>query len=346
MEHLIPQAFIDQHPTLVLLVLLTAGIAVLVKGAGWLVDGAVGLSERLGVPKVIIGATIVSLGTTTPEAAVSVMAAFQGMPDFALGNSVGSIICDTGMIFGICCLLTRLPKDRFILNRHGWVQLGSGILLVVVSLLFWNADRTAHVLPRFVGACFIVLLAGYLALSVQWAGQHKRHALGRVRHVDTARDRLPGRESMPKNVVLLVTGLAMVLVASRVSIETVQTLCQRWGVPPGIVAATLVAFGTSLPELATAIASIRKGHRELLIGNIIGADILNVLFVTGAAACAAPLTVDPLFYRLHFPAMIAVLVLFRAMMHLGKDSFARWPGILLLGLYVSYAAANYIMVER
>ncbi|HUT24040.1 MAG TPA: sodium:calcium antiporter, partial [Sumerlaeia bacterium] len=122
MEHLIPQAFIDQQPTLVLLVLLTAGIAVLVKGAGWLVDGAVGLSERLGVPKVIIGATIVSLGTTTPEAAVSVMAAFQGMPDFALGNSVGSIICDTGMIFGICCLLTRLPKDRFILNRHGWVQ--------------------------------------------------------------------------------------------------------------------------------------------------------------------------------------------------------------------------------
>jgi cation:H+ antiporter len=346
MGHLIPQTFVDQQPTLVLLVLLTAGIAALVKGAGWLVEGAVGLSERLGMPKVIIGATIVSLGTTTPEAAVSVMAAFRGMPDFALGNSVGSIICDTGMIFGICCLLTRLPKDRFVLNRHGWVQLGSGILLVVVSLLFWNADRSAHVLPRFVGVCFIVLLVGYLALSVRWAGQHKRHALGTVRGVGVARGRLPGRESMPQNAILLVTGLAVVLAASRVSIEVAQSLCRRWGVPPGIVAATLIAFGTSLPELATAIASIRKGHPDLLIGNIIGADILNVLFVTGAAACAAPLTVDPLFYRLHFPVMIAVLVLFRAMIHLGEGSFARWPGILLLGLYAFYAVANYIMVER
>ena len=136
MEHLIPKEwFVDVHSAFLFL-LTAASIWVLIRGADWLVEGAQQLALRfgmpkvvVGMPKVVVGATIVSLGTTSPEAAVSVMAAWQGNAGLALGNAVGSIIADTALIFGFCCLLTRLPTDRYILSRQGWVQFGCGILL-------------------------------------------------------------------------------------------------------------------------------------------------------------------------------------------------------------------------
>jgi cation:H+ antiporter len=346
MEEMLVQ-FFEARSSLVLLLILAGSIAVLVKGADFLVDGAVGLSERLGIPKVIIGATVVSLGTTCPEAGVSVLAAFQGSPDLALGNAVGSIICDTGLIFGLGCLLTRLPKDRFVLNRHGWVQFGSGLLLVVLSLLFWNAEGTQRILPRFIGFFLIVLLVGYMGVSVYWARRHRDAGLeAMVDNVDENLHKIAKKDTTLIDVVLLLVGLLLVLAASHVAVPNVQVLCIRWSVPKSVVSATLVAFGTSLPELVTAITSIYKGQKEILIGNILGADILNVLFVTGASACAASLTIDPLFYKLHFPVMMAVLILFRLNIFIGGKTFARWPGFIFLGLHLAYVFVNYLIGRK
>ncbi len=342
MEHLLPEALFDARSTSVLFLILAFAIAMVVKGADWLVESAVGISTRFGVPKVIVGATIVSLGTTTPEAAVSVMAAFNGLPDFALGNSVGSIICDTGLLFGICCMMTRLPMDRFVLNRHGWLQFASGLLLVAVAFLFRDASG-AHVIPRGVGFFFMALLVGYMGLSVYWAKQHSKQAKAQGDGGAAESEHEASHGSVGGQVFFLLLGLVLVIVASHIMIQSVRVICLRMGVPPAIVAATLIAFGTSLPELVTGITCIIKKHSELLVGNIIGADILNVLFVTGAAATAVPLTVDPMFFRLHFPVMVLLLILFRATIHFSKNTFARWPGAIFVGIYLLYIGGNFVM---
>jgi cation:H+ antiporter len=339
MEELI-QRHLEQLPTPLLFFVLAAGIAAVVKGADSLVDGAVGLSRRMGVPKVIVGATVVSLGTTTPEAAVSVMAAFTGNPGLALGNSVGSIICDTGLIFGICCLVTRLPIDRFVLNRHGWIQFGAGALLVVVSLIFWDREEGIGQIPRMAGVAFIGLLFAYMLISIRWARLHTEFQP--LIHGKTSEELAEAEAAKPValEALRLIIGLAFVVAASRLMIETVTIICERFHVPASIIAATLVAFGTSLPELVTAVASIVKGHRELVVGNIVGADVLNVLFVTGAAACAAPLEVEPHFLTLNYPLMMAVLILFRLVIFFSGRTFARWPGFLFLGLYVLFVIGS------
>lgn len=342
MEYLIPAEFFDGQHNAVLIVLLLVSIALVVKGADWLVEGAVGLSARLGIPKVIVGATIVSLGTTTPETAVSVVAAFKGMGDLALGNSVGSIICDTGLIFGICCLISPLPIDRFVLNRHGWVQFGAGVLIMALSFLLYDYSEGFGVMPRWVGALFIGLLVAYLGMSLRWAREHGEQGL-------PAHDLHEADAESPRMIAAhvaggwLAIGLALVLVGSHIMVQDVRVLCERSGIPPSVIAATVIALGTSLPELVTALTSVRKGHGDLVVGNIVGADVLNVFFVTGAAACAMPLRIEPHFLYWHLPVMMTVLIVFRLTAHFSRRTFARWPGALLLIVYAVFLAGNYLM---
>lgn len=152
--------------TIALLILIAVCILMLSKGADWMIDGVVHLARSTGLPRIVIGATIISLGTTTPEAFVSVMAAWLGNPGLALGNGVGSIIADTGLIFGMTCLLTTVPVNQFILNRTGWVQVGAATLFVVISLIALAWMEGVPVLHRWVGVLFLILLGGiFISLS-------------------------------------------------------------------------------------------------------------------------------------------------------------------------------------
>lgn len=146
--------------SIVLLIFIAVCIVILSKGADWMIDGVVHLARRTGLPRIVIGATIISLGTTMPEAFVSVMAAWLGNPGLALGNGVGSIIADTGLIFGLTCLLTTVPVNQFILNRTGWVQVGAATLFVVISLIALAWMEGEPVLYRWVGVLFLILLGG------------------------------------------------------------------------------------------------------------------------------------------------------------------------------------------
>ncbi len=158
-------------PTIALLGIIAICILSLAKGADWMIDGVVDLASRTGLPRIVIGATIVSLGTTMPEAFVSVMAAWMGNPGLALGNGVGSIIADTGLIFGLTCMLTVIPVNRFILNRTGWVQVGSATLLVGISLAALILMEGEPILSRWVGVLFLLLLGWYLYMTYTWAKQ-------------------------------------------------------------------------------------------------------------------------------------------------------------------------------
>jgi len=231
--------------------------------------------------------------------------------------------------------LARLPKDRFILRRHGWLQLGSGVLLagVLFALAWLNGGFTGVVIPRYVGFVFLALLGGYMWISVRWAGQHPS-APSKVERAAAAK--ATGRGMVVKSLAVLVMGLALVLVASDLLIGSVEVLARRCGVPSSILAVTLVAVGTSLPELVTGITSILKGHPELLIGNVIGADILNVLFVVGASAAAVPLRVPIEFYYLHIPVMLFALVLLRTFIWADGPTFRRSHGVWLLLTFLGY----------
>jgi cation:H+ antiporter len=323
-------------PTPALVGMVAVCILTLSKGADWMILGVVELASRTGLPRIIIGATIVSLGTTMPEAIVSVMAAWMGNSGLALGNGVGSIIADTGLIFGLTCMLTVIPVNRFVLNRTGWVQVGSATLLVAISLaaLIWMEGRP--ILSRWVGVLFLFLLGGYLYMTYTWAKQ------GGEKGLDIDSTEAPGSMGLGICWLLIIGGLLIIVVSARVLVPAASEIAQRIGVPEDVIAATMVAFGTSLPELMTAIAAVRKGHPEIMVGNIVGADVLNCLFVIGAAAAAKPLAVPPNFYVFHFPAMLLILYLFRFFIFSNKDGrFKRWQGGCLFGVYVLYLVLQY-----
>ena len=332
------QELVSGLSTSYLLLIIVVCIALLSKGADWMIDGVVDLAERTGLPKIVIGATVVSLGTTLPEAFVSVMAAYMGNPGLALGNGVGSIIADTGLIFGLTCILAAVPVNRFILNRTGWVQIGAALLLVIIALAaLLTSEGEEPMLERWVGFLFLALLAAYLYVTYVWAKQGTATLVEEITEHELM--------GLGKCWLLVVGGLILVVSGARVLVPAASEIAIRFGVPDDVIAATMVAFGTSLPELMTAIAAVRKGHPEITVGNIVGADVLNVLFVIGAAAVAAPLAIPENFYYFHFPAMLAILVSFRIFISMNTAGvFHRWQGVWLLGLYGTYVILRYALI--
>ncbi len=327
-------SFIQPLPTIVLFILAALTLFTLSKGADILVDEAVSLSVHWGIPKMIIGATIVSLGTTLPEATVSVLAAVNGNPDLALGNAIGSIIVDTGLIIGVAALIGKLPVESHVIKRQGRLQLAAVTLLAVVSLPFWQAGPHGTI-AQPVGFLFLLLLALYLYATVKWS-----RADAAVLELEEE------RSPIFIQVIKLLLGVFLVIASSKLLIPIVEHLAIKVGIPQSIIAATLVAFGTSLPELVTAITAVRKGHGELAVGNIIGADILNVLFVVGGAAAVtrAGLRVPSQFYILQIPTMLIIVYAFRYFSISNRQHITRRDGIFLAGIYLIYLVLNYTLV--
>ena len=359
MEQFFPEQWIanfEELPTWALFLIAAGALFVLSKGADWLVEAATEGALRIGMPKVIVGATVVSLGTTAPECAVSVMAAINGNAGLALGNAVGSVIADTALIFGLGCLLVKLPADRFILNRQGWVQFGTAFVLAALCVVQYIRLGEQAVITRTMGLCFLGLLALYLHQSVRWSRQHAR--MNREEQppppVSTSESDTVIRieETHPHFAMTAVRGLiglAMVLVGSEFTIKSVELLASRFGIPEVVISGTLVAFGTSLPELVVGMTSLRKGHPELLVGNVIGADVLNILFVTGAAAAATPLPIvfpgtsfPTVFLFVYLPFLLAILIYFRLCIFSAtrQGSFDRWMGWPLVAAYAGYVTVS------
>ena len=324
--------------TIVLVIVIIVCIALLSKGADWMIDGVVQLARRTGLPRIVIGATIISLGTTTPEAVVSVMAAWMGNPGLALGNGVGSIIADTGLIFGLTCLLTAVPANRFILNRTGWVQVGSATLLVIISVIALGINPVEPILNRWIGFFLLALLVGYMYMTYVWARQGGSMAMEGEEEDDSE------IFGLGKSWFMLFGGLFLVVLGARILVPSASEIACRLGVPDDIIACTMVAFGTSLPELMTAISSVKKGHPEIMVGNVVGADVLNCLFVIGAAAVASPLAIPSNFFVFHFPTMLIILYSFRIFIFMARDGqFRRWQGAWLLGVYLAYVILQYAL---
>jgi len=318
---------LNSFPTIGLVAVIAFALFTLSKGADIFVDEAVSLSVHFGIPKMIIGATIVSLGTTLPEASVSVMAAINGNPDLALGNAMGSIIVDTGLIIGLASLLGHLPVDQHTIDRQGRVQWLAVVLLALVSLPFFSTTGVGNI-HQWMGWLFLAILAAYIYISIKWSkADHKEVE-------DIEEQKTP----LMLQLLKLTVGVGIIIVSSKVLIPAVEIGAHRVGIPQSIIAATLVAFGTSLPELVTAVTAVRKGHGELAIGNIVGADILNVLFVVGSAAAVTKggLLVPTEFFKLQIPTMLLIVTAFRVFAKGNDHQINKKEGSFLIIVYLIY----------
>ncbi len=320
--------WITGGPTVVAWVVLLIAFAILAKGADFFVDSAVVMAARLHIPHLVIGIVLVSFATTTPELAVSVVAALEHRPEMALGNAVGSVICNCGLALALCGLCSRrpVPVQPQVLRLTGTVLLGVCALLLV----FVFRDNT---LTRWEGLVLMGILAGYLGVLLS---RHGRRDSRPPDPVAVSAPALPGR---PLRMVLLLflASLGIIILASRLIVTAATTIALQLGIPEAAIALTVVALGTSIPEVATSIIAAVKGQGALSVGNILGANIMNICWVAGASALINPLSLARREIAFMFPAMFIIVIVTLFVLRSSHLLSRREGGILLL-LYALYLA--------
>lgn len=304
------------------LLLLALGFLVIFKGADWFVGAAVSLAEGFHVPKVIIGATIVSLATVSPELFVSLTAAGMSKTGLALGNAIGSPINNIGLIFAVCVCWSFIPVTGRILRREGAMMVASTLVLALVAARFGGVTR-----PVALG--LLAMAAAYLGLAWQAACAARRE-----------HQRQHDRQTVPRfnprqPIGRFLLGVTMVLAGSRLLVFSGTNLARLLGVPESVIGLTLVALGSSLPEFFTTMTALARGHKEISAGNIIGANILDIFLVLGATGLVSPLPFDEQTKQLAIPVLILLTVLF-VVFGATRKGFQRWEGGLLLAIFAAY----------
>ncbi|ABR48469.1 Na+/Ca+ antiporter, CaCA family [Alkaliphilus metalliredigens QYMF] len=247
------------------------GLIMIIKGGDWFVESAVWVAKVTGVPNVLIGATIVSIATTLPELLVSVIATQQHYYDVAIGNVIGSMICNVGLILGLTTLFSPIKLNRSGFAIRGFFMLGSTALM-----LFFLRDRMIS--PRE-GTWFIVLFTIYILINLQEFNKNQK----RVPHVLNQEQDVP-QGSASKKIIMFIVGAVFIALGARLLVNNGVIIANILGVPEQVVSLTLIALGTSLPELTTAISSVVKGHQGISVGNILGANILDIVMVLGLSS--------------------------------------------------------------
>jgi cation:H+ antiporter len=305
-----------------------AGLAVLAWSADRFVLGAAGLARTLGVAPLLIGLTVVAFGTSAPEIIVSVLASLQGSPGLAVGNAIGSNIANIGLVLGVAALIAPLTVASTILRRE------LPILMVVTVLgLLLLMDGTLGVRDG------LVLLAGLLVLTV-WLVRQGMAQNGQDNPLAIEVEAsLPPDLTLPRALFWLLLGLVLLLVSSRTLVWGAVEIAQALGVSELVIGLTIVAIGTSLPELATSVAAALKGENDLAIGNIVGSNLFNLLCVLAIPGLLAPAAVENDVLFRDYPLMLGMtLLLFIFALTRGRvaGQIQRWQGALLLGLFMSY----------
>lgn len=325
--------------------LLAFGFILLIKGGDMFVDAASSIAKRFKLPELLIGATVVSIGTTLPEVMTSAMGAVSGSGEIAYGNAIGSIICNTSLIAALTIAIKPGKADK-------------KTLIFPVSFFF--ATSVFYALNAYIGGGFerwtgLVLLLGFVFYMVMNVINMKKNP------VDAEIESLPECEvveekessiGLIKDIVILIAGAALIALGAYLLVESATAIAQQLGVPESVIGLTVVAIGTSLPELVTAITSLIKGHGALSLGNIIGANIFNLVLVSGVAVAINPFPVPEnslLFgqnasFILDIPVMFIVMAVM-TLPALFKGKLSRWQGISLLAIYAAFMLMQFVFVR-
>ena len=313
------------------------GLVLLIKGGDWFVDGATGIARRFRLPDIIVGATVVSIGTTLPEVMVSTTGALLGQGAMAYGNAIGSIICNTALIAAISVTCNPGPVN---------------VKTMKMPVLFFFTSAAVYCLaayglgtfPRWLGLVMLTIFVIYLIANVRQGLRYPEEA-----HEETSEEGKSPR-SLAMELVLLVIGAALIAYGANLLVEHGTIIAQKLGVPETVIALTFVALGTSLPELITTITSLKKGHASLGIGNVIGANVFNLVLVSGVAVTIAPFDVpvgklllgQNASLVLDIPLMLLVMLLL-TVPALTQKRLSRWQGITLLCIYAAFCAFQFFV---
>ena len=323
---------------LVPVLLFIVGLLFLIKGGDWFVDGASALARRFHLPELLIGATVVSIGTTLPEVMVSTMSAVSGHGEIAYGNAIGSVICNSALIAAITIAV-----------RPGKVD--PKTLRVPVAFFFAAAAIycvAAYAMGEFTRPLGFVMLAMFVAYMVANVLQMKKAPAAAEAEAEAES---AGEEmSLTKTLVLLVLGAVLIALGANLLVDNGTLIAQALGVPESVIALTFVALGTSLPELVTAITSLAKGHGSLSLGNVIGANVFNLVLVSGMSITVSPFSIPQnstimginSSLVMDLPVMFAVMLLLTVPALL-KGRLSRWQGVLLLCIYAAFCAVQFGM---
>ena len=316
------------------------GLILLIKGGDWFVDGATGIAKRFKLPDIVVGATVVSIGTTLPEVMVSTTGALAGSGAMAYGNAIGSIICNTALIAAISIAVNPGPVNVKSMKMPV-------IFFFASSAIYCLAAYILGTFPRWMGFLMLAVFVAYMILTVRNGLKNPDAAVEEEEGDENAKPRTLWME-----LLLLVAGAAIIAVGADLLVEHGQIIALELGVPATVVALLFVALGTSLPELVTTITSLKKGRGSLGIGNVIGANIFNLVLVSGVSVSLAPFDVPCENFLLdtglnlslvfEIPVMLGVMLLM-TVPALCKKKLSRWQGILLLGIYVAFCICQFAL---
>ena len=316
-------------------ILFIIGLAALIKGGDWFVDGATAIAKRFHIPDLIIGATVVSIGTTLPEVMVSATSAVSGHSEIAYGNALGSIICNTALIAAVTVSVRPSAVDKKTLRLP--------VIFFFVSMIFYAVN--AYVLGTFSRITGIIMLVIFVVYIIIYTRQALKAP---VEAAAGAEEEKSGKTSLVKELILLVIGAALIAVGADLLVDNGTIIAQGLGVPESVIALTFVALGTSLPELVTAISSLAKGHGSLSLGNIIGANLFNLVLVCGVSVTLSPFDVpcSKTVMGLNSSLVVDIPLVFIVMALLTvpalvRGKLSRWQGILLLAVYAAFCVYQF-----
>ena len=318
--------------------LFAVGLVLLIKGGDWFVDGATGIAKRFNLPDIVVGATVVSIGTTLPEVMVSTTGALAGSGAMAYGNAIGSIICNTALIAAISITCNPGPVNVKSMKTPA-------IFFFCSAAMYCFASYVLGEFPRWMGFVMLAIFVVYMILTV-------RNGMKNPDAADEEEEEETKERKLWQELLLLVAGAAVIAVGADLLVEHGQIIALELGVPETVVALLFVALGTSLPELVTTITSLKKGRASLGVGNVIGANVFNLVLVSGVAVSLAPFPVPCENFLLdtglnmslvfEIPVMLGVmsLMIFPAM---ATKKLGRWQGILLLAIYAAFCVCQFVL---
>ncbi|MBR4887917.1 MAG: calcium/sodium antiporter [Clostridia bacterium] len=319
--------------------LFVVGVLLLIKGGDWFVDSAVGIAKRFRVPEIIIGATVVSIGTTLPEVMVSVTAAVNNNGAIAYGNAIGSIICNTALIAALTIAIRPAPINRKAVVTPVLFFFGSAAIYMLAAYVFGRFDR-------WMGIVMLVVFAAYMTMTI-------RRGFTNPTEVEAEDEEDEKAHSLLQDLIVLVLSAALIAVGADMLEGSSVSLATMAGIPTEVVGVTVVALCTSLPELVTAVTALAKGHGALSLGNIIGANIFNLVLVSGAAVTISPFVIpegSKLFgfntsQLFEIPLMVAVMAIM-TLPAIKKGELRRWQGVTLLSIYAAFVLLQVLIALK
>ena len=297
--------------------LLIVGFVMLIKGADWFVEGASSIADRFGIPQLVIGLTIVAIGTSAPEAAVSISAAFKGSAEITIGNILGSNILNVLLILGVTSVICRVPVEKSTIRY----EIPATIFIMVLMAYMGLKDQ---IITRLEGVILWVFMLLYLA-----------YLLWMAKNGNSQEEETPvTQKSIPVLLGYVVVGIVLIVWGSDIAVEAATVIAKIFSMSERLIGLTIVALGTSLPELVTSVTAARKGKSDIAVGNIVGSNIFNILFVIGTTALITPVPYSLSFTFDSFVAVGAMVLLFGCV--LPKKALTRMGGVLLLAGYAAY----------